>query len=56
MAAAARMTGASSATVLAGVSPLAVPVDHVDAVVDADADERDDCKHGEQVELDTGER
>ena len=56
MAAAARMTGASSDTVLCGVSPLAISMHHVDAVVDADADERYDGKDREQIKLDIGER
>ncbi len=56
IAAAARMTGASSDTVLVGVSPLSISMHHVDAVVDADADERHDGKDREQIELDTGER
>ena len=38
------------------VAALLIAVDQVDAVVDADADERHDGEHGKQIELHAGER
>ena len=50
------MTGASSATARAGVAALAIAVHQVDAVVDADADERHHREQREEIELDAGQR
>ena len=41
---------------LLGVPRSLIPVDEVDAVVDADADERHHREHREEVELDARER
>ena len=56
MAAATRITGASSAVALHGVAALLIAVHEMDAVVDADADEGDHREDREEVELDAGER
>ena len=56
MAAATRMTGASSATARHGLSQFLITMDEMNAVVDADADERDHREDREEVELDARQR
>ena len=50
------MTGASSDGRALGVAALLKAVHEMDAVVDADADERHDGEDREQIELDAGDR
>ena len=56
IAAATRITGASSDGRALGVAALLKAVHEVDAVVDADADEGDDREEREEIELDAGQR